>query len=257
VVARVVDRAFENPAMSGGLMVMALTAAAIVSNAMLLQNSRHPEPLFSTRPLASLEAPKAPPTVPIPRSRARNGSVDAPRPSPRPPAVAPTAATPAGLPDADLVTGLQRELARLGLYTGSIDGIAGSRTKAAITAYETAAGRAATGNPTAELLEIMTNPAPVDAQPVETVAAPTPATERDDAAAEPAKVAAFQTELYRLAQAALNQIGYGPIAVDGHPGDETTNAIRRFELDNGLPITGEIGDRVIGRLVSIGAMQAL
>ena len=33
VIARIADRAFENPAMSGGLLVMGLTAAAIVSNA--------------------------------------------------------------------------------------------------------------------------------------------------------------------------------------------------------------------------------
>ena len=48
--AAMIDRVFENPAMSGGLMVVALTATAIVSNAMFLQNGHHPDPLFSTRP---------------------------------------------------------------------------------------------------------------------------------------------------------------------------------------------------------------
>jgi hypothetical protein len=33
----------------------------------------------------------------------------------------------------------------------------------------------------------------------------------------------------------------------------TTDAIRRFELDNGLPITGKPVDRVIARLKTIGA----
>jgi hypothetical protein len=35
--------------MSGGLLVMALAAAAIVSNALLLQTGRHPDPFFMTR----------------------------------------------------------------------------------------------------------------------------------------------------------------------------------------------------------------
>jgi peptidoglycan hydrolase-like protein with peptidoglycan-binding domain len=56
-------------------------------------------------------------------------------------------------------------------------------------------------------------------------------------------------------QNALNQIGYGPVQSDGMLNDETVNAIRRFELDNGMAITGRIGDQLIDRLVSIGAMN--
>ena len=61
---------------------------------------------------------------------------------------------------------------------------------------------------------------------------------------------------YRSVQNALNSAGYGPLPADGVPSEETAGAIRRFELDNGLPITGKPGDRVTARLVSIGAMQA-
>jgi hypothetical protein len=39
------------------------------------------------------------------------------------------------------------------------------------------------------------------------------------------------------------------------PDDATTNALRRFQLDNGLPVTGELGDKVTQRLVAIGAMR--
>ncbi len=55
----IIDRVFENPAMSGGLMVMALTATAIVSNAMFLQSGHHPDPLFMTRPSVAREAAAA------------------------------------------------------------------------------------------------------------------------------------------------------------------------------------------------------
>jgi peptidoglycan hydrolase-like protein with peptidoglycan-binding domain len=57
-------------------------------------------------------------------------------------------------------------------------------------------------------------------------------------------------------QRALNLIGYGPMPEDGVAGETTTAAIRRFELDHGLPITGAAGDTVIDRLVAIGAMDA-
>ena len=44
LVIRIAERALDNPAMSGGLLVMGLTAMAIVSNALFLQNARHPDP---------------------------------------------------------------------------------------------------------------------------------------------------------------------------------------------------------------------
>ncbi len=70
LVARIADHAFDNPAMSGGLIVMAMTAVAIVSNAMFLQTGRHPEPLFATRPAAV----SAPVPVPVPRERVSTAS---------------------------------------------------------------------------------------------------------------------------------------------------------------------------------------
>ena len=61
---------------------------------------------------------------------------------------------------------------------------------------------------------------------------------------------------YERVQAALNRIGYGPVAIDGTANEATTNAIRRFELDNGLPISGAVSDAVIDRLLAIGALPA-
>ena len=40
-IARLADGVLENPARSGGLLVMALTACGIVSNAMFLRSRRH------------------------------------------------------------------------------------------------------------------------------------------------------------------------------------------------------------------------
>ncbi len=288
MMANIIDRAFENPATSGGLMVMALTATAIMSNAMFLQNGRHSDFLFNPQPAPMVSRP-APVPVPLPRIRADQPDAIspplphlAPRAEPAPatvvtPAPAPAPAAIVAPPAADqttLITQVQRELARLGLYTGAIDGLAGSRTAAAISAYETAAGRPSTGVATPDLLAAMKaplpvrTPAPIVAPPAveaaPTAADPTAAEldqrERERAAkiAEAQRIqAAAQVQAnYRIVQGALNRIGYGPVPVDGQVNAETADAIRRFELDNGLPVTGEASDRLIGRLISIGAVKA-
>jgi len=154
-VARLTDHVFENPAMSGGLFVMALTAAAIVSNAMMMQNGHHPDPLFMTRPMPVAHAP-----VPLPRTRVEQ-PVKAPVPVPLPrqaPAPQPAAAAVAPLADAKLIADVQQALAAKRLYRGVADGIAGLRTRAAISAYEKSAGLPVTGVATADLLARLRSP---------------------------------------------------------------------------------------------------
>ena len=248
MIARIADRAFENPAMSGGLLVMGLTAAAIISNAMFLQSIRHPDPIFSTRPAAYSPVGKAPSVIPIPRSRADHlvsappipREAPVPRETPAPEkAVDPT-------PDAALVAGLQKALSTKGLYRGPVDGKFGDQTRSAIAAFERGAGLKVTGQPTAELLARARAPAVQPPKPI-------PAPERVSAPI-PDPAIAIEQARYKRVQAALNSIGYGPVAIDGHAGEETTDAIRRFELDNGLPLEGTPNDRVVARLVKIGAM---
>ena len=362
LVARLTDRLFDNPAMSGGLLVMALTATAIVSNAMFLQSTRHPQPLFMTRPAPDLMDPA---TVPLPRSRAeRTGSI-APAaavepPLPRLQPAQRVATAPAPTVDRGVITDLQRLLAERGLYKGAIDGISGSRTRAAISAYQKAEKLPVTGQPslavldhirTASVAVAASPPAKAPAAPApkavtEIAAAPTPPAEipvvardavppmavaapaapaaepplaaaspvEDDPiasvvdaplpasapavaaepavapsvamsdAAPPAEVAApprpaipvveavpvsatpvaaapspssGASARYAAVQRALNNIGYGPVAENGVVDDATADAIRRFELDNGLPLTGRPEDRVVNRLISIGAMEAI
>jgi peptidoglycan hydrolase-like protein with peptidoglycan-binding domain len=270
--ADLVDRVFENPARSGGLMVMALTATAIVSNAMFLQNGHRPDPLFGPRstvaryvPMPTLAPAPAPATASAPATARLPQAVVAMPPLPRPAPAAPAAA-PVAPSIAPLITGIQRELARLGLYSGVIDGLPRSHTSAAISHYESAAGRPVTGTPTSELLQAMKQPLPT--APQHTAAAPSSdpiAAELDQreqqraatiAAAEKAKAATQMQANYRIVQGALNRIGYGPVPVDGSAGQETIDAIRRFELDNGLPVSGEPSDALIARLIAIGAIKA-
>jgi peptidoglycan hydrolase-like protein with peptidoglycan-binding domain len=243
-------------------MVMALTATAIASNALFLQNTRHPDPIYKSRPAAFREAPR--PQSKIQREQPRPVAAvipPLPHPSPargrirlpEPPAVIPPP-----------VVEIQRELARLGLYAGAIDGVPGARTSAAIAAYETAAGRPVTGQPTAELLEAMKQPLP-ERSPRAMALPDATAIELDQrqrqraaaiAADEKSQVDTEMRKNFRVIQGALNRIGYGPVPVDGSMSEDTVDAIRRFELDNGLPISGEATEELIGRLIAIGAIKA-
>jgi hypothetical protein len=255
MIGRLVDNACDNPAMSGGLLVMAMTAAAIVSNAMFLQNVRHPEPLFSTRPPLVLERPLRanPEAIPIPPRRLDQTESIAPA---VPVSAAITDIIAAKSEEAALVHDIQALLAQKGLYLGAIDGVYGELSRSAIAAYQEAEGLPVTGEQSAELLEHMklsatkassTLPPPVSAEtPI-----PLPAARATDATGS-----AQERLRYERLQTALNRIGYGPVAVGGELDEPTVNAIRRFELDNGLPISGRAGDDVIDRLIAIGALPA-
>lgn len=62
------------------------------------------------------------------------------------------------------------------------------------------------------------------------------------------------SELVRRIQSGLSNIAYADIAVDGMIGEETKNAIRAFETHYRLPVTGEPNERVLQKLLDIGAL---
>ena len=280
VVARLVDRAFDDPAMSGGMFILTLTVAAILSNAMFLQPASHPTPLLPTRAVGEASLPPAGDldeiianAVPVPNPRASASepplpvaaaevAVDvasAPE-SVAAPAVAPAApvATVTIDPAAERLRLIQRQLARLGLYRDAIDGITGPKTRAAISQYQATAGIAVTGEPSEALLDMLMQQPPTPVPAAAEVAAPAAQV------AEAPPVEDLEARAMALAehaatsriQAALNKIGYGPLVVDGSSGPDTRNAIRRFELDNGLDISGTANQAVLDRLVTIGALEA-
>lgn len=250
VVGWLVDRACDNPAMTGGLFVMALTATAIVSNALFLQSVRHPEPLFATRPplVVERDAPLIPPLPP--RRDDQTGSIAPPVPRPAPIA----AATVTRADQGNLIRDIQTALAQKGLYLGAIDGDFGPLSRSAIASYQRAQGLNVTGEPSADLLEHLktsSTAAPRAAEANGTLQSKMPAPPAVDTT-----VADSERLRYQRVQAALNRIGYGPVVVDGTANEDTISAIRRFELDNGLPISGGAGDAVIDRLIAIGALPS-
>ena len=247
LLGRLADKIIENPGRAGGLALIAIAVTAIVSNAAFLQTKHHPDPFFVTRSVAEspvLEIGAEPASVPLPKSRA---ATQLPGTQPRSvqtqtqPLPVAISASNSPAPAANLIAETQKALADVKLYDGAVDGVMGPQTKAAISAYEKKIGLIPTGQPSARLLGQIRKGGPRAhlADPVSTGSIDDPA--------ERARV--------KRVQEALNEIGYGPIETDGHGGGKTANAIRRFELDNGLPLTGAAGDAVIAKLVLIGAMN--
>lgn len=117
------------------------------------------------------------------------------------------------------VRAIQRELAALGYSPGGADGVEGPRTRRAISAYQRAAGLPETGRASRELLDYMK------------FSAPRPG-------AGPSGVAHTQRRLAAR--------GYYDGAIDGIAGPKTRAAIRRFQRDAGLAVTGKI-DRSLAR----------
>ncbi|MEM5582282.1 peptidoglycan-binding domain-containing protein [Roseibium sp. AS2] len=222
--------ALDNPVAAGGTVVMGLTACLIVANAVGLQPGRHPAPFFATR--------ERPDTTQMPEPDGRSPGLQIQEIS-------------------TLVLDIQISLRKIGLYEGPLDGLKGPATERAIRAFERQAEQVETGEASEALLALvlMHKDAPADdVAPVPrrkpgfsgTVSLPGEEAAVSDVDADP--------RLMKIQQA-LSELGYGPLTADGLMGANTTAAIKRFEFDRGLPLTGDPGAKVIERLEMVSGLS--
>ena len=125
------------------------------------------------------------------------------------------------------IVGTQEELAKLGYAPGPADGMLGPRTRAAIRAYQRDAGLPVTGQASSELLDHMKFVTPKVVRQ-----APPP----------------LAIGLVIDVQEELARRGYYTREIDGLDGPATRAAVRRFQNDAGLPITGVIDQRLLADL---------
>ena len=129
------------------------------------------------------------------------------------------------------VIGLQEELAAHGYNPGQVDGVLGSRTERAIRQYQKDAGLLVNGVASKELLDHMKFALPKVYAKKSTPSGPS-------------------RELVTEVQTALAARGYYSAAIDGLIGPATREAVRRFQADAGLPVTGTVDQRLAGELKS-------
>jgi peptidoglycan hydrolase-like protein with peptidoglycan-binding domain len=146
-------------------------------------------------------------------------------------------AAPAGESDVETIRAIQRELAQRGYGPLPSDGVLRALTGAAIMAYEYDHGLALTGEASDALLKRILLGAPGGS---------------DQAGAGKARSARAE-QLIGSMQHALAALGYQPGRLDGQLGEETSRAIREFEMDKGLVPKGRISAELMLRLTEAAA----
>jgi peptidoglycan hydrolase-like protein with peptidoglycan-binding domain len=143
---------------------------------------------------------------------------------------------------AELTRAVQRELQAKGYETGTVDGVPGLVTRAAIMAYEADRGLALTGEPAEALLErLVLGDAKEETPSAGPVAEPGP-----------------QAEIViRTVERALLALGLAPGAVDGRLSEATIRAIRNFEAQQKMPESGRISGQLVARLARIAGQGNL
>ena len=156
----------------------------------------------------------------------------------------------------DLLREVQTALLARGYYKGSVDGIAGSRTRVAIKKFQRERSLPASGEASVRLLtQILMAPA---SKPV---AVPAP-TNRSPAAPDAVETASVEkaapmnaSKLVVTVQRGLRNYGRHELSVDGKMGAKTARAIADFELDFGWDITGKPTPKLVKKLEEIGLLS--
>jgi peptidoglycan hydrolase-like protein with peptidoglycan-binding domain len=220
--AALLHAVLQHPKESIALVAVAATTSAILMNALFLQKGPHPAPFFvtQTRPLARTDTTGALSVLPRPRP------AEAPAPRSR----------------TEIVTDIQRELARRGFYEGTPDGVYGPKTDAAIRDFEQASGLKIAAEPAEIILKAISQSS--SKAPAQTTAA----TPRNDATT--AEMIGPSKRVLAV-QRALADFGYGQIKPTGVLNPETTAAIEKFERERKLPITGQMSERLARELSAL------
>ena len=217
--------AFANPLASAGIAVTVLWGGTVGLNAGFLQPHNHPAPIFATRGMAVLPA----------------NTVKGDRPT----VVTDTPVLPmAALSKDPLVEELQLALAEKQFYAHELDGRMGPKTRSAIFAYQRAAKLEETGEPSGRLL------AHIRMSSVRGSALVQTATPRE----APSKIKSPDEDLLFRIHTGLKRYGMSELKADGIYGSRSAEAIRTFERQHNLPITGKPNTDILRKLIEIGAL---
>jgi peptidoglycan hydrolase-like protein with peptidoglycan-binding domain len=215
-------------------------AIAILVNVLFMQSGSHPSPMFHAG-AAGVKSMVTSGRAPIAASSARRAE-----PAPVAGRVIASAATRTA---AEIVSDIQRELARRGYYDGAVDGVYGPKTDGAVRDFEQAGGLKPSIEPNEALLQAITR-APARLTKAPSAAAP-PAVRMALVRSDPAADRLAPSKRIIALQRALAEYGYGQIKPSGMVDAGTHAAIARFERERNLPITGQASDRVVRELAAL------
>ena len=258
----------ERPGTFAAMVTFVALFGFVASNALWHQPNSHENAFYSTRDNVAVSAerqPGEPAAVPAKRPRSTN-------PMPLPEVEASAVADPT-------VMGVQATLRDLRLYEGEVDGLMGSRTRAAIAAYQAILRMPQTGEVSEELLanlrevparrvndaEVASNDdtqsGRIEAGDGDIVASIRPSPRPDAGSIDkqpqvPNDVLADDGDpMVMQIQAGLRQYLQIELDADGKMGSRTRKAIEDFQNIVRLPVTGKIDDDVLDRMRSEGLIN--
>ncbi len=253
------QRISANPALAGSSVAFAVVMFYVSTNALFYQPYQHKDALFSTRSMQEYIAPDLPkPLAALAPKDVKTQTFKVAREEP---------AAPAKRQADPTLADIQTALAQMKMYNGSVDGLPGPKTRAAIAKFQQEAGLEPTGEIDPLLLDAIRTasipaekvPAPKPKiKPIAAKPAPKPAPAQEVAKAPPEETSApgpasglSNEDVLRL-QAGLKAFGNDFIEVDGRIGSKTRDAIREFQNLFQLTVSGEPNREVLEKLQEIG-----
>lgn len=246
----------EKPGTAAGLTVFGLGFALIAGNALYSQQGTHPDPIWSTaKDNESLSQTYEPEVAKVSQKNTITRSVLTQRISLKNvpvPTVSPVRNNSVAA-HSSLVRDVQSVLADIGLYSGKIDGIYGRGTKAAIVAFQQRAGIIPNGEASYGLLSNLKS-----VQAVTKTQQPKPELSKNTAAPSLPQVLVFDAETVTRIQTGLKEnFGDENISIDGVMGNQTKNAIKRFQKRFKLEVSGELDNQTLQKMLSAGILASI
>ena len=258
----------SNPGIAGGTTAFLVTLGFISANALWYQPHVHEGVFFRTRPELVFKPVKQS-NISLPGGTSQAQSADAPirkvKSVPIPQSPDPIAAAingdpvlaPGGDPE---VAKLQQKLLALGFYSGTVDGISGKGTRAAIDAYRKATAamgiepEQAVDNASETTASIaIPEKKPEQTQEKATIQKVSTSPAQDNAAVASAG-GLSPAEIVRV-QAGLRAFGNDMVEIDGKVGASTNSAVSEFQKLFRLPVTGEPDQKLLAKMQEIGLIN--
>lgn len=252
----IISMMIERPGSTAGLVVFGLGFALIAGNALYSQEGTHPDPIWSTAKqednlsqnfedeIAKVSQPNTiTRSVLTQRISLKNIPV---------PTESPTRSNSVST-QSSLVRDVQSALADIGFYKGKIDGIYGTGTKTAIMFFQERAGIIPNGEASYDLLSNLKS-----IKAVTDVNNTKEATTEIQSVSSLPKVLVFDTETVIRIQTGLREnFGDESISVDGVMGNQTKNAIKRFQKRFKLEASGELDNETLQKMLSVGILNSI
>ena len=244
------QRISDNPTIAGASVAFAVVMFFVSSNALFYQPFRHKDAFFTTRSMDNYTAPI------LPKAQAAlkptSGKSD------RFEIARETVSNKAKRPSDPTLADIQTALAEMNLYSGTVDGLQGPKTREAIQKFQQEAGLAPTGEIDPLLIDAIRTasipaakvPAPLPRQK----ASSEPATQHAETNAVAQANALVEAELMKV-QAGLKAFGNDDIDVDGKIGAKTRDAVREFQVLFQLTVSGDPNREVFEKLQEIGLIS--